>query len=167
MTGFMLDPAFWTAIGLFLFIVILVIARVPNTLTRGLDARASGIKSELDSALQLRGEAEVMLSDARNKVEAAAREAEDILVQARAEADRAAREGRAELARVIERRRLQAREKIDRAQADAIAELRAYTAGISVGAARRFIAEKMDAARSAKLVDSAIAELPEKLRARR
>lgn len=165
-TGTLADPAFWTAISLGIFGVILLIAKVPAVVARGLDARAAGIKAEIEQAQHLRAEADALLKRYRAQEAQAAKEGESILTEARAEAARLGKEAREELAKLIERRRRQAEEKIARAEEQAVADIRAYAAKVSVGAATRYIAERMDGARAAKLVDGAIAELPARLKSR-
>jgi F-type H+-transporting ATPase subunit b len=164
--NFLADPAFWTAVALLIFVGVLIGAKVPGTVARGLDGRAQAIKTEIEAAQRLRSEAEALLARHRAQESRAAQEAEAILAEARAEAARVAREGRDDLAKLIERRRRQAEEKIARAQIEAVADIRAYAARISVGAATRYIRERMDAARAAKLIDGAIAELPARLKGR-
>jgi F-type H+-transporting ATPase subunit b len=164
--SFLADPAFWTAVALLIFVGVLIGAKVPGVVARGLDGRAQAIKTEIEAAQRLRFEAEGLLARHRAQEARAATEAEAITAEARAEAARLGREGRDELAKLIERRRRQAEEKIARAQIEAIADIRAYAARISVGAATRYIRERMDPARAAKLIDGAIAELPARLKGR-
>lgn len=160
------DPAFWTAVALFIFVAVLLVAKVPAAMAKGLDGRASAIKKEIEAAQSLRTEAETLLARHRAQEAKAQSESESILAEARAEAARLAAEAREELARLIERRRKQAEDKIAQAQKDAEAEIRAYAARLSVAAAARYIREKMDGAHAAKLIDAAIGELPLRLKAR-
>ena len=160
------DPAFWTAVALILFVAALLIANVQGGIAKSLDARAGAIRAELNEARKLRDEANTLLAAHQLKERQAQKEAEGILAQARNEARIAAEEARKDLAALIERRRRQAEDKIARAEEQAAKDIRAYAASVSVGAAGRFIRSQMDDRRSAQFVDSAIAALPENLRAR-
>jgi F-type H+-transporting ATPase subunit b len=166
MSGLLADPAFWTAVALGIFVIVLLIANVHGTMAKGLDQRAAGIKSEIQGAERLRTEAVGLLARHRAQEAQAATEAQGIVAEARAEVQRLAREGRDDLAKLIERRRRQAEEKISRAEAEAVADIRNYAAKVSIAAARRFIRERMDGARGSRIVDAAIAELPARLKGR-
>ena len=166
LTGFLADPAFWTAIALGIFIVVLVIAKVPGAINRALDGRAAGIKAEIQQAAHLRAEAEALLARYRAQEAQVAMESQALLAEARAEAQRLGREAREDLAKLLERRRKQAGEKITRAQEQAVADIRNFAAKVAVGAATRYIRERMDGGRASKLIDAAIAELPARLRER-
>jgi len=158
------DPGFWVAASLVTFLLILVILKVPGMAVKALDGRATAIKTEIDEARRLRDEAQALLAEQQRQQAQAKTQADQIIAEARAEARRAAEEAKTELAATIERRRKQAEEKIARAEADAEADIRAYAGSVSVGAARRFIAAQMDEARSSRLIDGAIADLPKQLR---
>jgi F-type H+-transporting ATPase subunit b len=165
-TGLLAEPAFWTAIAFIIFVVVLLIAKVPGALARSLDARAAGIKAEIEQAQHLRTEAEALLKRYRAQEAQAAKETESILAEARAEAARLGIEAREELSRALDRRRKQAEEKIERAQEEAVADIRNYSAKVAVGAATRYIRDKMDGAKAARLIDGAIAEVPARLKSR-
>ncbi|MFZ1990483.1 MAG: ATP F0F1 synthase subunit B [Alphaproteobacteria bacterium] len=160
------DPAFWVAASLGTFIVILIVLKVPGMALKALDGRANSIKTEIDEARRLRDEAQALLAEQQRRQAQAKSQTDEMVAQARAEARRAAEEAKTELAATIERRRKQAEDKIARAQVEAEADIRAYAGSVSIGAARRLIAAQMDEARSSRLIDGAIADLPKQLRSR-
>ena len=45
-----IDATFWAMIALFIFLGVVVYLKVPGMLTKNLDDRAAGIRSELDEA---------------------------------------------------------------------------------------------------------------------
>lgn len=163
---FLRDPAVWVALSLIVFLLLLVVLKVPGMATKALDDRANSIRKEIDEARRLRDEAQALLAEQQRRQTQAKTEADQIIAEARAESRRAGEEARMDLAAMIERRRKQAGEKITRAQEQAEADIRAYAGSVSVGAARRLIASQMDEARSARLIDSSIADLPKQLRGR-
>lgn len=160
------DPALWVALSLIVFVLILVVLKVPGMATKALDNRANAIRKEIDEARRLRDEAQALLAEQQRRQAQAKTEGEQMIAEARAEARRAGEEARADLAASIERRRKQAEDKIARAQEQAEADIRAYAGSVSIGAARRLIAAQMDEARSSRLIDNAIADLPKQLRGR-
>jgi F-type H+-transporting ATPase subunit b len=156
------SPEFWVAIG---FVVFVVAAFRPiyRALARMLDARAAGIKAELDEAARLRDEAQQLLTEYQRKQREAVKEAEEILAQARDEAVRLQAEGRTNLEATLARREKMALDKIAQAEAQAVKEVRNEAVDIAVAAAERVLAKAVDAQRQAALVDQAIGELPAKL----
>ena len=82
---------------------------------------------------------------------------------AKAEAERAAAQAARDLEAALKRRQALALEKIALAEAQALAEVRNTAVDVAVAAVRRIMAEDLDAARKGKLIDDAIAELPQRL----
>jgi len=160
------DPAIWVALSLIVFLLILVVLKVPGMAISVLDKRAETIRGEIEQARRLRDEAQALLAEQQRRQAQAQSEAQAIIEEARAEARRAAEEAKKDLAASIERRKRQAEDKIARAQEQAEADIRAYAGAVSIGAARRLIAGQMDEVRSSRLIDGAIADLPKQLRNR-
>ena len=95
---------FWVAVSFVGFIALIVYFKVPGKVTGALDARAEGIRKELDEARRLREDAQAILADYQRKQRDAEREAESIIKQAKAEAKMMADETRASLKDQLERR---------------------------------------------------------------
>lgn len=161
--AFLQDPAFWVAVGFFIFVGIIVIMKLPAMITKSLDARAAGIAKELADAKTLREEAQALLASYQRRQREAEKETKDIVTQAKAEAERVATETRAALDEQLKRRTKMAEDKIAQAEANAVSEVRALAADIAVGAARRLMAEGIDAPRAAAFVDRAIQDLKTKI----
>ncbi len=160
---FLQEPELWVGIGFVIVLGILIRLRVPALVTRSLDARSAAIGKELDTARELREEAQALLAQYQAKLMDVDKEAEAIITEARAEAERFAKEARAAIAAQIERRAKQAREKIAHAEAQAVAEVRALAADAAVGAAEKLITAKLDEKRAAELVKKSFGEIPSKL----
>lgn len=156
------QPEFWVAIG---FLVLVGFAARPGVkITRAmLDARAERIRRALDEATQIREEAQHLLAEYQRKQRDAAKEVGAVVAQARAEAARTAREASERLEALLRRREQLVLDRIAQAEAEAMQQVRNVTVDIAVAAARRLIAERLDAATGARLIDSAIDELPHKL----
>jgi F-type H+-transporting ATPase subunit b len=154
---------FWEWAAFLIVVGLMLYRRVPAFVAAALDARAEGIAKELDQARHLREEAEALLIDYRQKAEHAQAEAETILVQTRAEAERFKSEAQEQLQAQLERRARQAKERIAQAEANAIAEIRAFAADAAAAAAGKIIASRLDATKGDALISGSIGELSAKL----
>ncbi len=154
---------FWILACLVAFFAILGYFKVHRTIAGSLDKRAADIAAELDEARRLREEAQQLLASYQRKQREAMKEAEDIVTQARTEAEQLAKETRANMEAQVERRTKLAEDKIAQAETQAVNDVRSVAAEVAIGAARRVIAEKVDAGQDAKLIEKSIAELAAKL----
>ena len=157
------DPEIWVALGFVIVIGILLYVGVPKMVGTLLDARAAGIKAELDEARRLREEAQALLAGYQSRAAQAEREAEAIVSEARAEAERFAADSTAALGRQIERRAQQAQEKIAQAEAAAMAELRGLAADAATAAAQKLITARLNADKQSALIADSIKSLGSKL----
>jgi F-type H+-transporting ATPase subunit b len=156
------NPEFWVLIAA----VILVIALwkpASRSLLGSLDARAEAIRKELETAQNLRDEAERALAEYQKRQRAATAEAEQIIAHAKAEAERIAAQAARDLEAALARRQRLAEERIAQEQAKAVAEIRAVAVDIAIAASRQVIADQLDESRGATLIDSAIDALPTQL----
>jgi F-type H+-transporting ATPase subunit b len=154
---------FWVLISFLVFVGVILYYKVPAMVTAALDKRAADIARELDEARRLREEAQALLASYQRKQAEAMQEADAIVTQAKAEAERLAAETRANMQAQVERRTQLAQDKIAQAETQAVQEVRAVAAEVAAGAAQRLIAEKVDAAKDAAIVERSIAELASKL----
>lgn len=154
---------FWVLISFLVFVGVILYYKVPAMVTAALDKRAADIARELDEARRLREEAQALLASYQRKQAEAMQEADAIVTQAKAEAERLAAETRANMQAQVERRTQLAQDKIAQAETQALQEVRAVAAEVAAGAAQRLIAEKVDAAKDATIVERSIAELASKL----
>ena len=160
---FLKDPETWVGLGFLIVVGILLWVRVPRMVGGLLDARAAGIKAELDEARRLREEAQAALASFQQRAAGAEREAEAIVTEARAEAERFAADARAALSQQIARRAKQAQDKIAQAEATAMAEIRSLAADAAAAAAEKLIAARMTESRAATLISDSIRTLGGKL----
>lgn len=157
------DPEFWVAVAAAIFIAV-VWKPARQSLIGGLDARAAGIRAELDEARKLRAEAEQLLADYQRKEREAAQEAQAIVAHARNEAERIAAQAARDLEQSLARRQRLAEERIAQAEAKAVDEIRAAAVDVALAAAREVITAETDEERGGGLLDAAIAALPQRLR---
>ncbi len=146
-----------------LFVGVLVYLRVPGLLMGLLDARAEGIRDELNEAKALREEAQTILASYERKQREVQEQANRIVEQAKKEAEIAAAKAIADLNASIERKLDAAQDQIASAQASAVKEVRDTAIQVAVEAAGEVIAKKMSDAEGNKLIDVAIATVGDKL----
>jgi len=160
--AFYVAPEFWVAIAFFIFIG--AIAKpVWKMLTTSLDDRAAKIRDEIDEAAKLREEAQTLLAEYQRRQRSVKQEAEDIAAAAKEEAERHREEAAEALEANLVRREQMAVERIAQAESAALAEVRNMAADLAIDATRKLIADQLDEAKAAELVDAAVAELPGKL----
>jgi F-type H+-transporting ATPase subunit b len=150
---------FWVAVAFVAFVLVLLYYRVPRLISKALDERAEAIRKELDEARRLREEAQALLADYQKKHRNVGQEADVIVETARREAEALANETRASMTESLERRTRMAEEKIERAEAQALDEVRASAIDVAVAAAEKILREKMAAGGDASLVDQSIRDL--------
>jgi F-type H+-transporting ATPase subunit b len=158
-----MDGETWVAVGIVIFVLILLWKRVPAMVGAQLDTRAAIIAKELEEAARLRQEAQEILADYKKKQSLAEPEALAILADARANVERYAQESRAQLDAQIARRAKQAQDKIAQAEAQAVAEVRAIAADAAIAAAEKIIVSKLNDERSKALVQDSLKGLGGKL----
>ncbi len=156
------NPVFWVAVAFAILIGFAIQQGAGRAIGKALDDRASGIKAEIDEALRLREEAHALLEESKRRHASAEQEAAAIVAGARQEAEAMAAEARRNLKDSVERRTKMAEEKIARAEAQAIAEVRATSVDLAVSAAEHLIASKA-AVTSSDLIDKSIRDLKGRL----
>ena len=159
---FEFDAAFWATIALFVFIGVVLYLKVPGMIGKALDGRIAAIEKELAEAERLRQEAKFLLEEYEAKRQAAATEAESIVAAAREEAFRMTAEAKTSLEALIVRRAKAVEDKIEQAESQAVAEVRARSADVAVEAARILLTRQMSTKGDA-LVDQAIKDVGAKL----
>jgi F-type H+-transporting ATPase subunit b len=157
------EPETWVAIAFVIFVAIMVRLGVPRLITKTLDDRSARIKAELDEAMRLRQEAEVVLAQYRRKQQEAEAEAAAIIVTARAEAERLAAEAKTKVEDFIARRTKMAESKIAQAEAQALADVRAAAADAAVAAAERILVDTTRGPAAEALIVQGIRDLKAKL----
>ena len=157
------NAEFWVGLALLLFIGLLVWLGVHKKAGAALDSQAEAIRRELAEAERLRTEAEQLLASIRTEREDAERTAQQMLANAETEARRIETEAHARLEEQIQRQGELARRKIELAEAQAMAEVKAAAADLAAEAAGEVLAARLTGTSSDPLVDRSIAEIPAKL----
>ncbi len=157
------DANFWVAISFAIF-VILAWRPLKKAMLTALDDRTERIRNDIDEAARLREEAQALLASYIRKQRDAAAEAEEILRHAKTEAKRFKDQAVADLENALVRREAQAMERIAQAEAQAIAEVRAFAVDLAIAATRRLLADQASRGDlAARLIDDSIQVIGAKL----
>jgi F-type H+-transporting ATPase subunit b len=131
---------FWVAVSFLVFMGILGAFGVHKKILGALDGRGARIKAQLDEAERLRTEAAALLKSYEAKRAAAEKEAADIVAAAQEEAKRLEADAKTKLDDFVKRRTAQAELKIQQAEAQATAEVRAAAVDLATKAASQILA---------------------------
>jgi F-type H+-transporting ATPase subunit b len=154
-----LTPGFFVALAMLIVFAIMLKARVPALIAKGLDARIAGIRSQLDEAASLRAEAQQLRDEYAEKSKQADAEIAAIRAAAEKQAADIVEQAEADASALIERHKALSADKIAAAERTAVEELRATAASAAAAAARGLIAETHGADADRKLVDQSIASI--------
>ena len=158
-----MDNTFWAFIALLIFIGVVVYFKVPGMISKALDERANRIRNELEEARRLREEAQQLLAEFQQKRKEAEKDAADIVASAKREADMLLEDAHRKTEEYVVRRKAITEQKIAQAEQEAVNEVRASAVDIAVEAARKLLAEKVDAKTGAELFKSSLQEVKSKL----
>jgi F-type H+-transporting ATPase subunit b len=158
-----MDNTFWATVALVIFIGVVFYFKVPGMISKALDERANRIRNELEEARRLREEAQQLLAEFQQKRKEAEKDAADIVASAKREADMLLEDAHRKTEEYVVRRTAIAEQKIAQAEQEAVNEVRASAVDIAVEAARKLLAEKVDAKTGAELFKSSLQEVKSKL----
>ena len=157
------EAELWVGLGMVIFLAILWKAGAFKFALGALDAKAEKIQADLDEAARIRAEAEAMLADINRQRSEAEAQAKAMIEAAHDQAKRLGEEAKIKLEETVALRTRMAERKIEQAEAEAVAEVKAAAVDIAVRAAETVIAQQLSQAKSDPLVDRAIAQLAGKL----
>lgn len=154
-----LNGTVWVSIAMAVFLLILIVKKVPAAIARGLDNQIAGIRTRLDEAKALRAEAEALRDEYARKIASAETDAQAMLEHAEQEAAALVAKAEVDAAELTVRRARMAEDKIAAAERTAIAGIRAKAADAAATAAAAIIAEKHGATADKALIDRTIVGL--------
>lgn len=155
---FYMDPHFWVYVS-FVVVVAFLFKPVFAAATKGLDARAIGIKNRIDEAQKLREEAAAALALYQRKQQEALKDAQEIVARAQSDAQIFAAQAAKDLEASLARREQQALDRIAQAEAQAHREVTSVAVDVAIEAARTILAKNLTGDAANQLVDGAIKEL--------
>lgn len=153
------DPAFWVAMAIITFFLLLIWKKIPAMLGKMLDGKVSEIAAQLDNAQTLREEASALLAKYQRDQHDAEKVAAEMIAHAEAEVKLLAGEAKVQVQEMIERRTKLAEQKIAQAEANACKEIQRVTVQVASDAARELISGNMKKADHDVLITSGINKL--------
>ena len=162
MPEFLLDTNVWVTISFVLFLVFAIKAGKDKVLAL-LDDRIADIKKEIETAENLRVEAQELLALYQRKQRDAAKDAEEIVSNAKTHAEEIKKQAEKDLEALMARREEQLKERLERMEENAIREIRNYAADLALQATYEIVAEKMTAKTNEKLIDDSIKNIKENI----
>lgn len=157
------EAELWVAVGLIIFLLILVAAKVPAFAAKALDDRSAKIRDALADAERLRDEARLVLEGLTRRRAELEKQAAAMLSEAEAEARRLETDARAKLEAQIARRTELADRRIALAETQAAAEVRAAAAELASATAEHVLAARAASMTTDPLIDRAVADLGSRL----
>ena len=157
------NPELWVAAGLIAFLAILYFTGAFRMAVGMLDSNSAKIQADLDEAARLRAEAEALLADVHRQREEAEVQAQQMLAEAGAEARMLEAEAKVRLEEQVVRRTELANRRIQQAEAQAAAEVKAAAGELAASLAEAVLAARLSVAKSDPLIDQAIGQLAERL----
>ena len=152
------DTSIWF---LFSFLVFVAIAWKfgKNAVIQQLDSRIEDIRKNIESAESLRVEAQELLAQYQRNHRDAVSDAKQIIDTAQKQADEIRKKAEAELDETIARREKQLQERLARMEQSAVEEMRQYAANLAITATSEIIGQQLDKKTNEKLVDASIKEI--------
>lgn len=158
----MFDEKFWVFVAFAIFVA--AAARpVGRIIAAALDERSNRIKEELENAVKMREEAQLLLASFQRKQHDAIKEAEDIIARAKAEADMMLDQAEKALETALNHRIEGAMEKIVQAQKSMVQEVKEHAIDIAISASHALIREQLDKPTAEALFDGAIQDIRKKM----
>ncbi|MEP2736171.1 MAG: hypothetical protein ABJP34_07710 [Erythrobacter sp.] len=155
-TALGLAPYNWVGVAMAVLLAIFIWKKVPSLITGGLDAKIAEIRSQLDEAKTLRGEAEALRDEYAAKITGAEKDAEAMMDNAKREAEAIVEKAEADSKAMVARRKQMAEDKIAAAERDAVEEVRSVAANAAAVASQKLIAENHSKASDKTLADELI-----------
>ncbi len=154
-----MDATFWATVALVLFFALIAYFKVPAMIGKALDGRSDKIRNDLEEARRLREEAQQLLAEYQRKRKEAEAEAETIVSAAKREADALKADAERKTEEYVTRRTAIAEQKIEQAEGQAIAEVKAAAVDIAVEAAESLMGKKMSGAAGGDMFKKSLAEV--------
>ena len=156
------NPETWVLVAFVIFVA-LVAKKASLMIASALDARADGIRTELESAAHLREEAQSLLAQYQKQQRGVGDEIEALLEHARRESAIMTENATSRLAEKLSLRERQVQENIKRNEAQVVEEVRAAAAELTIAAVRTLVIQNLDKSSAAALIDRSIEDVGSRL----
>lgn len=157
------NPVFWVVASFATFIALAIYKKLPKLLLSSLDSRAAKIKEELDTARNLRQEAEAVLDDYKQKQAQYLQEAEKMLAKARIDADVLRAQAEKDMISSLDDRMKSALERIAMEEAKSLVAVRERVVEMAMTTARTLIADRAANNNASASIHAALGDIEAKI----
>jgi F-type H+-transporting ATPase subunit b len=140
----MFDAAFWVAISFFVFVLLLVVKKVPQVVLQQIDNKIQEIKNKIDQSENLKSESEKMLSESQIKLDNSKKEYEEILFKAQKISDDEIANSLDKMKLSLENKEKAAMTKIEQSKNDAIYQVKKIATEVAVETVQKVLTENLD-----------------------
>jgi len=140
----MFDAAFWVAISFFVFVLLLVVKKVPQIVLQQIDNKIQEIKNKIDQSENLKSESEKMLSESQIKLDNSKKEYEEILAKAQKISDDEIANSLDKMKLSLENKEKAAMTKIEQSKNDAIYQVKKIATEVAVETVQKVLTENLD-----------------------
>jgi F-type H+-transporting ATPase subunit b len=140
----MFDAAFWVAISFFVFVLLLVVKKVPQVVLQQIDNKIQEIKNKIDQSENLKSESEKMLSESQIKLDNSKKEYEEILSKAQKISDDEIANSLDKMKLSLENKEKAAMTKIEQSKNDAIYQVKKIATEVAVETVQKVLTENLD-----------------------
>ncbi|MCQ2914144.1 MAG: hypothetical protein MJ247_03010 [Alphaproteobacteria bacterium] len=162
--SFFEDPTFWVAVA-FCITVIMLVKLAGKAISSALQARRDGIIQKFDNLNKLTSDTETLLKDLKNKKASASKDLEDAIAKAKENSEKLKMESLETLDRHMKEKTAQAEKNFESNLNSALSDIKDKTVLLSVETTKALLKEKLDNKKSKELLNTAIDNIPELLKA--
>ena len=152
------DPQFWVAVAFFIFVAV-IFNPIRKILTSSLDKQINKIKISIDEAENLKNEAQITLSEIKQRQNEVQKEIELINKDAKNKIIKIEEATQEKLNDQIQKRQILASAKIDQLTRDANHQIQQYITSTAIEAAVNLLQKKLDLNEKKNLINISINEL--------
>lgn len=156
------DTNFWVLVSFIIF-AFAAVKFGRKAILGVLDTHIDEVRTEIETAENLRVEAQELLAQYQRKYNDAVKESERIIKDAEVQAKEIKQHAESEIEELTKMREKQLQDRLKRIEEQAMADIRKEATDLAVSTAIEIIAKKMSEKDNARLVDATIATLPEKM----
>ena len=135
----MFDATFWVAISFVIFCLIIIYKKIPQVINNLLDNKINEIKSEINSAKNLKNESEQLLQKYKNKIEEAHTESRNIVNSEKKETEIFIKESENKFEQLIVNKKKSLEQKLDQMKVKAIKDIQNVSNKIALEAVKKII----------------------------
>ncbi len=153
---------FWSVVSFLLLFLLLKKFAFPPIL-EVLESRQKKIRSDIEEAEKLKGEAKVIKSDLEHELKEAHNKASTIVQMATGEAKKIQEKTLEETQAKVRQMQTDVEREMERTRNKLMSEIRAHTAALTIASTEKFLKKALDEAERKRLADEAIEEVLKEL----